>query len=489
MFFTNRFILMKKLVYLFCYVLFLSCTTENEEEFVTVREPEAIQTATNFTLTVNSGLGGTVSASSGTYESGAQVTITATPNIGFSFVGWSGTVSGFNNSITIVISENTTIIATFEPIIYLDDNGVSIKAKPEAVVGLTEFDGKTYEIVSETKLREMVNNGEDLSRVITSKVNNMDDLFYRKEVVGDISHWDVSNVLYMRQMFLNSSFNGDISNWDVSSLLYADNMFAGSEFNSDISAWNTSNLIIAGAMFYNSSFNQDISSWDVSSVTNMRLMLARTPFNHSLNNWDVSSVIDMSNMFTGYADDIFGVPYSGFNQDISDWDVSNVENMSGMFFDNPDFNQDISAWNVSNVKRMDYMFWKNFSFDQNIGNWDVSNVNDMSYMFSGSKFNQDISAWDVSNVTKMNKMFADVCCDQETGERYTTKFNQDISSWDVSNVTEMDGMFNPNIIFNQDLSAWDVSNVIECQSFNACPNTIWTLPKPNFTKCLGPSCN
>jgi surface protein len=110
-------------------------------------------------------------------------------------------------------------------------------------------------------------------------------------------------------------------------------------------------------------------------------------------------------------------------------------------------------------------------------------------MFSGSKFNQDIGNWDVSNVKKMSKMFADVCCDQESGERYTTKFNNDISSWDVSNVENMSGMFYPNSIFNQDLSAWDVSNVIECQSFNACPNTIWTLPKPNFTKCLGPSCN
>ena len=192
-------------------------------------------------MTVNSGLGGTVSASSGTYESGAQVTIIATPNIGFSFVGWSGTVSGFNNSITIVISENTTIIATFEPIIYLDDNGVSIKAKPEAVVGLIEFDGKTYEIVSESKLREMIKNGEDLSRIITSKVNNMDNLFYcdlyqysdcpenRAYVIyGDISHWDVSNVLYMRKTFMNATNIPSIEDWDVSNLLYADNMFNGS---------------------------------------------------------------------------------------------------------------------------------------------------------------------------------------------------------------------------------------------------------------------
>ena len=40
----------------------------------------------NFTLTVNSQAGGTVSSSGGTYEEGAEITLTASPNDGYAFV-------------------------------------------------------------------------------------------------------------------------------------------------------------------------------------------------------------------------------------------------------------------------------------------------------------------------------------------------------------------------------------------------------------------
>jgi surface protein len=474
---------MKRNLILFL-ALNLSCSVENQEEFLTVREPETIliepQTPVNYSLTASAGTGGSVSPTSGTFESGTEITITATPDIGFGFIGWSGTSSGLNPSLTLTINENTSLTATFEPLIYLGENGISIKAKTEAAIGLTEFNGQTYEIVSENKLREMIENGEDLSRVITSKVNNMDNLFMNSNPInGDISHWDVSNVLYMRNMFRGISFSPPISNWDVSNLLYADEMFIDSEFNLDISSWDVSNLISAAAMFGFSSFNQDISSWDVSNVINMRMLFAyNTSFNQSLNNWDVSSVENMSMMFGGIS--------SVFNADISAWDVSNVTDMNSMFFENLVFNQDISAWDVSNVTDMGSMFWHSV-FNGDISAWDVSSVTSISAMFSGSPFNGDISAWDVSSVTSMSGMFNDVCCDQETGERFITQFNQDISAWDVSSVTNMERMFSSNIVFNQDLSSWNVSNVIKCQSF--CNNTTWTLPKPTFTKCLGGSCD
>jgi surface protein len=471
------------IINLFCIFLFVSCSIENNEDIINVRDPIPIQTqipeVSNYTLSVIAGVGGDVSLTSGTYESGSDVTITASPKIGFMFVGWSGTFSGLNQSITLTINENTSITANFEPLIYLAENGISIKAKSEASIGLTEFNGQTYEIVSENKLREMVENGEDLSRVITSKVNNMDILFRNSNAInGDISHWDVSNVLYMRNMFRGISFSPPISNWDVSNLLYADEMFIASEFNSDISSWDVSNLISASAMFMDSNFNGDISNWDVSNVINMRLMFGYSSFNQSLNNWDVSSVENMSLMFGGIN--------SVFNADISAWDVSNVRDMNSMFLENLVFNQDISAWDVSSVKNLQSMFWHSV-FNGDISAWDVSNVENMSAMFSGSQFNGDISAWDVSSVTNMERMFNDVCCDQETGERFITQFNQDISNWDVSSVTNMERMFSSNIVFNQDLSSWNVSNVIKCQSF--CNNTTWTLPKPTFTKCFGGSCD
>lgn len=54
---------------------------------------------------------------------------------------------------------------------------------------------------------------------------------------GDISKWDVSNVIDMSHMFKDSYFNSDISNWDVSNVIDMDYMFAYSQFNQDISNW------------------------------------------------------------------------------------------------------------------------------------------------------------------------------------------------------------------------------------------------------------
>tara|TARA_B100000579_G_scaffold169478_1_gene137986 strand:+ start:5363 stop:6727 length:1365 start_codon:yes stop_codon:yes gene_type:complete len=444
------------LFYIIPFIFLLACSSEQQDEVVIVREPSAITPATptpSYTLTVTAGSGGTVSPTSGTYESGTEVTITATPNSGYTFIGWSGTSSGFDTTLTITINENTSITATFESLIYLDSNGITLKARPEAITGsLINYNGSTYHLLSEDDLRELIYNSENISNVITTRVTNMEYLFYcnypecnpsRKHVIyGDISHWDVSNVVDMRNMFRDHTNIPSIENWDVSSLLYSIDMFIGSDFNQDISSWNTSNLILASGMFYHSSFNNNsIVNWDISNVTDMRGMFQGSPFNQDISNWDVSSVIDMYGVFSS----------TNFNQDISNWDVSNVTDMGFMFYNSP-FNQLIGNWDVSNVTDMDTMFGFTI-FNQDISSWDVSNVNSMRSLFMGSEFNQDISSWDVSNVTNMKEMFKDGCCDG-LDNQYITKFNQDLSSWNVSNVTD-------------------------CDSFKS-NSGIWTLPKPNF---------
>ena len=64
---------------------------------------------------------------------------------------------------------------------------------------MTEIiDGNTYTVVSEEQLREMINNNENISYVITSKITDMELLFYEKEINGNISHWDTSNVTNMK---------------------------------------------------------------------------------------------------------------------------------------------------------------------------------------------------------------------------------------------------------------------------------------------------
>ena len=70
-------------------------------------------------------------------------------------------------------------------------------------------------------------------------------------------------------------------------------------FNGDISEWDVSNVIDMSGMFsYTDSFNEDISNWDVSSVTNMHAMFySADVFNLDISGWDISSVTNMSSIF------------------------------------------------------------------------------------------------------------------------------------------------------------------------------------------------
>ena len=331
--------------------------------------------------------------------------------------------------------------------VYLDDNGITIKACDDAVVGESGIvNGVEYTVVDRAMLDLMIENNEDPSKACTSRVNDMSYLMsYYIPVDFPIGNWDVSNVTNMEFLFLkeqfgyepftsvsnpaNTGFSQDISDWDVSNVTNMLGIFSASPINVPIGEWDTGSVTnMSGAFFNNYEFNQDISDWDVSNVTNMSAMFRNAAsFNQDIGNWDVSNVTSMGSMF---ANNIFGNVNTVFNQDISDWDVSNVTTMWGMFFQTTSFSQDIS-------------------------DWDVSNVTNMAYMFCVSTFNQDISDWDVSNVTNMRQMFYN-------GSLGVGEY--DLSNWDVFNVT--------NCLYFA--SIWSTTQYD--------PNPFWTT-QPNFTNC------
>ena len=401
------------------------------------------------------------------YNSGTIVELTAEPTGDWEFVEWSGDIVSAENPVEITIDEAKTVKAVFELIpFYLDDNGLTIKAKSWVQSG-TEglISGVSYTAVDNNLLKTKAVNGDDMTKLVTSLVTDMSSLFANATTFNqDISSWDTSNVTDMSYMFQgkgedlydgkNMIFNQDISSWDVSSVTDMSFMFhnaewfdqgngwikSGGSFNQDLSKWDTSSVTNMQYMFRGSKFNYDIGNWNVSNVSNMSAMFANLElFNQDISSWDVSSLTDMSYMFLGTA----------FNQDISSWDVSSVTNMNYLFSGASVFNQDISSWDVSNVTNMNNLFSGAVVFNQDIGSWDVSKVTDMHRMFNyASSFNQDIGGWNVKNVTNMGQMFMS-----------TSSFNQDIGSWDVSNVTEMYFMFSGSL-FNMNIGDWDVSNVI-----------------------------
>ena len=72
-------------------------------------------TITKYSLSVTAEGGGSVSPTSGSYNSGTQISVTATPNAGYQFVGWSNGSTA--NPVSVTINSNTSLTATFDLII------------------------------------------------------------------------------------------------------------------------------------------------------------------------------------------------------------------------------------------------------------------------------------------------------------------------------------------------------------------------------------
>ena len=69
---------------------------------------------TNYTLTTGATNGTiTLNPPGGIYSSGTVVTVTATPNTGYTFGSWSGDLSGSGNPATITINGNKSVTANF----------------------------------------------------------------------------------------------------------------------------------------------------------------------------------------------------------------------------------------------------------------------------------------------------------------------------------------------------------------------------------------
>ncbi|TYK64421.1 immunoglobulin-like domain-containing protein [Colwellia echini] len=115
---------------------------------------------------------------------------------------------------------------------------------------------------------------------------------------------DLSQVTHMTSMFINAkSFNGDVSQWQVGNVIKARSAFENTD-----------------------AFNSDISKWDVSSMEDIDLMFkAAININPAVSNWDTHNINTMRGTFDGT---------TLFNQDLSQWNVTNLEQAQLDFISN-----------------------------------------------------------------------------------------------------------------------------------------------------------
>ena len=187
---------------------------------------------------------------------------------------------------------------------YVDDNGVTIKAKDWVTVGTTAdlkgivfgFNGGNggtdlvsfnhsvyYTAVDLAWLKNVLNTYSDLSKVVTTKV-------------------EITSVDSAAGLFLKTEIKG-MENWDVSN-------------------WTS----MYGLFDSDKPIKSDLSYWDVSNVEDFRLAMQLETTDPNINNWDVSKATNMSGFFSTSSENKY---IEGM--DLSEWNVSKVTNCSGFF--------------------------------------------------------------------------------------------------------------------------------------------------------------
>jgi len=101
---------MKKLSIYISLLFVLTCAKEDSQ----APNTPPTQIVKQYTLTATAGDGGSVSGG-GTFASGTQISLTATPTSGYSFSGWSNGSTA--NPLTVTLNSNTSITANFQVIV------------------------------------------------------------------------------------------------------------------------------------------------------------------------------------------------------------------------------------------------------------------------------------------------------------------------------------------------------------------------------------
>ncbi|MCL6259840.1 BspA family leucine-rich repeat surface protein [Aquiflexum sp. TKW24L] len=310
------------------------------------------------------------SATSGLFEKGQSVTLTAVPYENWEFQRWEGDGSGTANPLTLTMNANKNIQAIFtmkdisfeytilgegtvtERIVENPSgrqfpHGTMVELTPVPKEGWV-FESWVIEDIVGTKNRISNENPKTIS--IDGRNFLKWAIFVRKPQ-GEARFVLAENGITCKCENVISGQKGTLNGVEFEAV---DNELLRQKVDekADLTKLCTSLVTDMRTLFWGSELNQRIGNWDVSKVTDMSWMFLDSKFNQPIGSWDVSSVIDMEGMFALSSEIILWDPVFGvFNQPIGDWDVSKVTNMDYIFWQNQQFNQDLSNWCVANIPK------------------------------------------------------------------------------------------------------------------------------------------
>jgi surface protein len=438
---------------------------------------------------------GTAAPNSGTYDYGTIVTLTATADLGSTFVGWSGDLSATTNPITLTIDGDKFITATFA----LNEYELTT-ATAGAGAGHIAPAGGTYTHGTVVTLTATANTGStfagwsgdivttanpvaltmDSAKAITATfaLNQYAITLAAEPAAGGtvagggvVTHGQVVTVTAVaatNYIFLHWAEGGNVVSTEASySFTAVADRALVAHFTPDASgdfvitvktdnisfgsSGNTQFTIPTFGGGYN--YNVDCNDDGINEATGRTGNYTCTYPSAGVYTIRIK---DNSGLGTGF-------PRIYFNNlgdrlkllTVAQWGAGNWTSMENAFHGCANLTLTASdAPDLATVSNMTQMFRNATTFNQDIGDWNVGSVNNMGAMFSGATaFNQDIGGWDVSRVIFMNAMFSGA-----------TAFNQDIGGWDVSRVIFMNAMFSGATAFNQDIGGWNVGSVTRMDS-------------------------
>ena len=279
----------------------------------------------------------------------------------------------------------------------------------------------------------------DLSGLDTSKVTNMESVFYWASELESLrlDGWDTSNVTNMNAMFKNAEKLKalDLTSFDTSNVTTMSEMFAGlSEMTTlDLSSFKTTKVTDMSKMFSGAISLQSIilTSFDTSAVETMEGMFERVESLRTLDlrHFNTSKVVNMAAMFSGMKaleslnirtfdtsnvqtmNSMFNEVESLTTLELNHFDTRQVEDMGSMFAGMIRLKVlDTTSFDTTKVTNMSGMFSHNNLSYLDLSHFNTISVKDMSSMFAGAEnlISLDLGYFDTLNVENISSMFAEM---------------------------------------------------------------------------------
>ena len=267
--------------------------------------------------------------------------------------------------------------------------------------------------------------------------------YYYTEPEKVYLNMDSSKMFYYMKYFdeqkIKNILEIDLSNFDTSKVTNMDSMFYGmsSLTTLDLSNFDTSKVTNMSHMFEDISnlTTLNLSNFDTSRVTSMHFMFTAMSNLTTLNvsHFDTSRVTDMSYMFS-YTSGLTSL-------DLSHFDTSRVTDMSYMFYSMSSLTSlNLSSFDTSKVTNMDAMFYDMRSLTKlNLSSFDTSKVTSMFAMFFNisSLTSLNLSSFNTSQVTSMQRMFSIYDTDISKDKLEKIYVNNDFNTSKLTNFTDM----------------------------------------------------